>query len=61
MVHSLDDRRLSQIEQIEIAPDVPLPVGEALPSKRRLVESQFLNLRAHGTVQNEDALAEELV
>ncbi len=48
---------LRQDQEIVVAADILLPIGEALPAKLRFVIAQALDHRAHCAVEDEDALA----
>jgi hypothetical protein len=57
----LDEARLGEHEQVVVAADVPPVIAESLATIIRLVELVLLDHRAHGTVQEDDALREQFL
>ena len=55
----LDDGGLGQIQDIGIALEVAVVVGEPRAAIRLLVQLLALDQGAHGAVENEDALGQE--
>ena len=55
-----DDVGLGEAEQVAVAAHVAVPVGEALAAVAALVEPVPLDHRAHGPVDDEDALCQQL-
>ncbi len=56
----LDCLRLRQGQQVVVALQAALARLETISSEMALVEPQILNLRAHSTVENQDAPARGL-
>src|SRR5690606_22687857 len=52
-----DGVRLGEDKKVVVAANVPMPVLEPLTAMARLVELQRLDHRAHGAVEDQDALA----
>ena len=59
-VDRADHVRLSEAEQVAVALDVTLPVGEPLSAELRLAGGEPLDQGAHGTVDDQDPLAQRL-
>ena len=57
-VDAADDVRLGEAEQVVVALEVALPVGEPLAAVVGLAEPLALDHRAHGAVHDEDPLGE---
>jgi hypothetical protein len=55
-----DHVRLGEAEQVAVALDVALPVGEPVTAELRLAGSEALDQGAHGAVDDQDALAQRL-
>src|SRR4030065_747803 len=59
-VGSADDYRLGEQQQVVVALEIALPVGEALAAIVLLLQFVALDHGAHGTVQDQDALLEQV-
>ncbi len=56
-----DDLRLGEAEQVVVPVKVARPVGETLAAIVRLLELVALDHGAHGTVQDQDALLQQVL
>ena len=53
-----DRPRLGQVQQVVVAPEIVIVIGEALAAEVLLGDAEVLDHRAHRAVEQHDALAE---
>ena len=60
-LNRLHDLRLRDVQHVEVPAQVPRMVRELRAAKRRFVQLLRLDHRAHGAVQNDDPLPQEIL